>query len=62
MCSYTNCIQSNFSRWLVYCNDLKGLLQCFDLIGEEQHSDFIKVPTKSFKLLFVEVPAFQLHF
>ena len=34
-----------FLRWLVYCHDLEGLLQCFELIGDEQHSDFIKVHT-----------------
>ena len=46
MRSYNSCISSYFSRWLVYCNDLKGLLQCFELIGDEQHSDFMKVHTQ----------------
>ena len=30
-------------RTVVYCSDLKGLTECFELVGSEQRSDFLKV-------------------
>ena len=30
-------------RWVVYCSDLKGLTECFELVGAEQRSDFLNV-------------------
>ena len=44
-CDYTATVLTAvlIPRWVVYCSDLKGLTECFELVGAEQRSDFLKV-------------------
>ena len=41
--------------WLVFCSDLKGLTECFELVGADQRSDFFMVNLHIIIIYFYDI-------